>query len=400
MPVRPPSPGSLRSRNRWTVLQAVQSRRAVTRADIARRTGLSTTTVSGLVAELVAGGLLVESPEPPRAPAVAAVGRPAVTLALAPSAGTVLGVHLGHGSTRVVLTALDGTVLGERSAEFDVDHQPSRTLDAVAAAAQDLAAGPGGDGPGPLAAGVAVSAPVLATQVLGSPPMLLDWGGVDIAARLGERLRVPVHLRNDASLGALAEWRLGAGQGVDDLVYVMLSEGVGAGLVVAGRLHDGATGAAGELGHVTVQPGGHVCRCGNRGCLETVVGARALVNALGHLRGPCTPADLLALAAAGDAGVRRLLADAGTTVGAALAGPCTLLDPQLVVVGGTLAETGDELVTEVGTALHRALPPVSNRGVPVVPSRLGRRAEALGAALMAATAAGSHLARLAGAPAG
>jgi predicted NBD/HSP70 family sugar kinase len=397
MPVRPGSPGSLRARNRWTVLQTVQSRRAVTRADIARRTGLSTTTVSGLVAELVAGGLLVESQEPDPTRTVAAVGRPAVTLALAPSAGSVLGIHLGHGSTRVLLTALDGTVLGERAAEFDVDHQPSRTLEAVATAAQVLVTQLGADAPDPLRAGVAVSAPVLATQVLGSPPMLLDWGGVDIAAGLGERLGVPVHLRNDASLGALAEWRLGAGQGVDDLVYVMLSEGVGAGLVVAGRLHDGATGAAGELGHVTVQPGGQVCRCGNRGCLETVVGARALVTALGHSRGPCTLGDLVALADAGDAGVRRLLADAGAAVGTALAGPCTLLDPRLVVVGGTLAETGDALVSEVRTALHRALPPVSNRDVRVVHARLGRRAEALGAALMAATAAGSHLARLAGA---
>jgi predicted NBD/HSP70 family sugar kinase len=382
------------------VLQAVQSRRAVTRAEIARRTGLSTTTVSGLVAELVAGGLLVESPEPVRAETVAAVGRPAVTLALAPSAGTVLGVHLGHASTRVVLTGLDGTVLGERTAELDVDHQPSRTLDAVAAAAQDLVPPPGSEEAGPLGAGVAVSAPVLATQVLGSPPMLLDWGGVDIAARLGERLRVPVHLRNDASLGALAEWRLGAGQAVDDLLYVMLSEGVGAGLVVAGRLHDGATGAAGELGHVTVQPGGQVCRCGNRGCLETVVGARALATALGHARGPCTLGDLVASAAAGDAGVRRLLADAGAAVGTALAGPCTLLDPRLVVVGGTLAEAGDALVAELEAALRRALPPVSNRGIRAVRGRLGRGAEALGAALMAATAAGSHLARLAGARAG
>jgi predicted NBD/HSP70 family sugar kinase len=387
---------SLRARNRLAVLQAVQQRPESTRADIARRTGLSGTTVSSLVADLLANSVLLELDGRARGPAG---GRPAGTLGLNPAVGSVIGIHLGHGETRVVVAGLDGTVAAERARRADVDHEPTATLQQVATTARDLVADlhlPDGQ---VLGAGVAVSAPVLPSQRLSSPPMLHDWGEIDIAARLSDLLALPVRVGNDATLGALAEWRLGAGAGVDDLIYVMLSEGVGAGLVLGGRLHHGATGAAGELGHVTVAPDGHICRCGSRGCLETVVGARALASAVAHTQGPERAlGDILALAVDGDPGVRRLLADAGRTVGTALAGLCTVLDPRVVVVGGAAAAAGDVLVDAVRAALGRALPPVTNHAIQVVPARLGPATEALGAALLAADAAGEHLTGLAGEP--
>ena len=176
----------------------------------------------------------------------------------------------------------------------------------------------------------------------------------------------------------------------------MLSEGVGAGLVLGGRLHEGATGAAGEFGHIRAVTEGHVCRCGSRGCVETVAGARALVTALAHTRGPqCTLADLLTLADAGDPGVRRLLADAGRAIGRALAGLCTVLDPSAVVVGGDLAAgpaAGAVLAGAIRSALELELPPVANHAVQVSPGALGARAEALGAALLAASRVGAQLA--------
>jgi len=387
---------SLRARNRLAVLRAVQRRPHSTRTDVARRTGLSTTTVSSLVADLLAGSVLVELDGRTRGPAG---GRPAGMLGLNPAVGSVIGIHLGHGETRVIVAGLDGIVAAEHASRADVDHQPTTTLRQVASTARRLLDElriPDGRVFG---AGVAVSAPVLASQRLSSPPMLQDWGGIDIGARLGEVLGLPVRVGNDATLGALAEWRLGAGAGVDDLFYVMLSEGVGAGLVLGGRLHEGATGAAGELGHVTVAPEGHICRCGSRGCLETVVGARALASAVAQTQGPERAlSEILALAVDGDPGARRLLADAGTTVGAALAGLCTVLDPRLVVVGGAVAAAGDVLVDALRVALDRALPPVTNHAIEVVPAQLGPATEALGAALLAAEAAGEHLTRLAGEP--
>lgn len=383
---------SLRARNRLAVLQAVQALPTATRADVARRTGLSTTTVASLVSDLLADAVLVETERRSRA---VAGGRPAGTLGLHPELGSVVGIHLGHGDTRVLVAGLDGTVRAQRADVADVDHEPQQTLQAVARTAKALVAEVGLDPARLFGAGVAVAAPVLGSQQLASPPMLHDWGGVDIAGRLQALLGVPVLVGNDATLGALAEWRLGAGVGVDDLVYVMLSEGVGAGLVIGGRLHQGATGAAGELGHVTVMPAGQICRCGNRGCLETVVGARALTTALAHTRPNSTVDDLLRSAAAGDPGTRRLLTDAGNAVGSALAATCVVLDPQLVVIGGAAADPDGVLVDGVRASLLRGLPPVSNAAIRVEAARLGADTEALGAALLAAERAGGELLRLA-----
>lgn len=388
---------SLLSRNGRAVLAAVQSRPRCSRADVARATGLSTSAVSALVSALLDAGLLVELGTNP----ASGGGRPSVSLGLAPRAGSLIGIHLGHADLRVVLTALDGTLLAEQRHVLDVDHEPVATLDRVARTTADLRDGAGDDVGRVLGVGVAVSAPVVDSRQLGSPPMLLDWGGVDIGGLLAERTGLPVHLGNDATLGALAEWRLGAASGVDDLVYVMLGEGVGCGLVLGGRLHLGATGTAGELGHLSVTGvgDGKICRCGGRGCLETVVSKRALVSALAHTLGPgATVEALLELAEAGDRGARRLLADAGHVLGTALAGVCTITDPRLVVVGGDLTAgpgSSDVLLSAAGSALDAALPPVANHGVRVVRAQLGARAEALGAALLAASRAGDRLPQVA-----
>ena len=391
-PAPPAPPGSRTARNRRAIVTAVQEHPRASRADLARVTGLSTSTVSSLVAQLLATGVLVETGAAP----LGTGGRPAVSLGLGPSLGAVAGVHLGHAGTRVVVTGLDGRLLAERAHELDVDHEPVRSLEQVADTTRALVEELGLEQDRLAGVGVAVSAPVLRTSVLAAPPMLLDWGEVDVAARLGELVGRPVHLGNDATLGAMAEWRLGAGRGTTDLIYVMLSEGVGAGLVLGSRLHEGATGAAGEFGHMRAVTDGHVCRCGSRGCVETVAGARALVTALAHTRGPhCTLADLLALAEAGDAGVRRLLADAGRAIGRALAGLCTVLDPRAVIVGGDLAAgpaAGAVLAEAIRSALDLDLPPVANHAVEVSTGALGARAEALGAALLAASRAGALLA--------
>jgi DNA-binding Lrp family transcriptional regulator len=251
----PGSLESLRSRNRLRVLETVQQRGTISRVDITRTTGLSRTTVSSLVAELLAEGVLSERAEP-LAPSRGG-GRPAILLGLNPSGGGVLGVHLGHDGVRVVLADLSGDVLGERQREIDVDHLPADTLAYVADAALELVAGSGHDIGRVIGMGVAVSAPVqLVSHALRTPSMLRDWTDIDIAAQLRERVGVPVHVGNDANLGAMAEWTFGVGRGADDLIYLMLSDGVGAGLILNGRPYEGAAGAAGELGHVAVVDGG------------------------------------------------------------------------------------------------------------------------------------------------
>lgn len=375
---------STRTRNRHAVLTAASAGRAATRLDIARATGLSTTTVSGLVAELIADGILLELAD--RVPASgAAGGRPAAPLGVNPALGTLIGIHLAHAGIRILIAGLDGTVRAEHTHNIDVDHRPADTLEYVASAALELVADLGIAHRELLGVGVAVSAPVLLhSPTLNSPPMLSDWGEVDIPARLSKRMGVAVHVGNDANLGALAEWRRGAAADADNVIYVMLSEGVGAGLILQGRLYQGETGAAGELGHVSVAADGLICRCGSRGCLETVVSARALAATLAHSHGATGGLkNLIALSQQGDLGVRRLVTDAGRAVGAALTPTCTMLNPKLIVVGGTLAQTGAPLLNGIQDSLTHALAPVTNQPPEIVLGALGPRAEALGAVTIA-----------------
>ncbi|HWU60361.1 MAG TPA: ROK family transcriptional regulator [Microbacteriaceae bacterium] len=390
----PESPTPVRARNQLLIAEHVQSQRATTRADLARVTGLSRTAVSSLVTELLARGVLVEPDDAPvSADTRATTGRPAVGLSINPAGGALVGIHLAHDGVRIAVSDLASTVLAETGHPLDVDHEPGDTLDYAASAALDLLQDNHIERHSVVGIGVAVAAPItVAGHELGPTTVLRDWAGVDIAARLRERTGAPVFVGNDANLGAIAESRFGAGRGVDDLVYVMLSDGVGAGLILGGRLYEGSAGSAGELGHVTVQPDGQVCRCGNRGCLETVVGTRALVAALGSTGARAAGTDdMIALVEAGHPGAQRVLVDAGRTVGHALAGICTVLNPRMAIVGGKTARAGDPLIRGIRDALSLALPPLDNRSIDVVVGALGDRAELVGALSLAGTNAVAQL---------
>lgn len=372
----PGSLSALRDSNRLRVIEAVQQRGGASRAALVRVTGLSRSTVSSVVADLLTERVLVEQHDQPDA-ASGGVGRPAIQLTLNPDIGTLVGVHLRHDGARVAIADLAGTLRAESLRELDVDHHAHEAIRYVLDQVAALVAEAGTDERRLLGVGVAVSAPM-------GPGPAWQWGGVDLVSELGTALGVPVHLGNDANLGSMAEWIFGAGRGAKDLVYVMMADGVGAGLIMDGRLYEGAHGAAGELGHVVVNPDGQVCRCGSRGCLETVSGTAALTASLRHSYGPdVTLTAVLDLVRAGDPGACRAVADAGRAVGKALAGICAVLDPRLVVVGGQLAAAGAPLLDGVREELLRWLPPQLGQGLTVLAGQLGARAEVLGAIAMA-----------------
>lgn len=367
----------LRQRNRQQVLEVLRHRGTTSRPEIARRTGLSASTVSTLVGQLLADAVVVELAD---TASPAGGGRPARLLGLNPERGGVVGVHLAHDHVRVAVTDLAGGVVAETVHALDVDHRPSDTTEYVAEEALRLVTRSAVPRAGVLGVGVAVSAPVSpATHVVDAAVILPDWHRVDLAGEITRRTGFPVAIGNDANLGAVAEHRFGVAQGVDDLVYVMVSDGVGAGLVLDGRLYEGAVGAAGELGHVIVAPGGFVCRCGSRGCLETVAGARALSAALTLTHGQGTAlAAILEADRAGDDRARRVLTDAGRAVGRALVPLCTVLDLGLVVIGGDCSAS-DTLVGAVRATLDAGTTPLRRQPVPVRAGALGNRAEMLGA---------------------
>jgi predicted NBD/HSP70 family sugar kinase len=197
------------------------------------------------------------------------------------------------------------------------------------------------------------------------------------------RLGIPVALDNDANLGALGEKAFGAARGVDDLVYIRLSAGVGAGLIIDGQPYQGGLGVAGEVGHVLSDPHGPICRCGNRGCLETIASPVAVAALLERsLRQPVTVQRLLELVADGDRGARRAVAEAGEAVGQALSMVVNILNPELIVVGGDLAEAGDILLAPIAAAIERHSVAPAAAAVTVTAGMLGPRAEVLGAAAL------------------
>src|SRR5213078_1171206 len=232
----------------------------------------------------------------------------AVLLALDPGAGAVVGVHFDHGALRVAVADLGHTILAAADRELDVDHDACEGLDTAVELVDEVLAEAGIDRDRVLGAGVGIAGPVdAASGTVGSSTLLPGWVGIEVAAELERRLEVPVHVDNDANLGALAESVLGAGRNASEMVYLMLSSGIGAGLILGGRLYRGARGTAGEIGHVLVDENGPMCRCGLRGCLETFAGANALLELL--RREGLTVDGMVDLARDGDAACARVIAD-------------------------------------------------------------------------------------------
>jgi predicted NBD/HSP70 family sugar kinase len=372
---------SLRNSNRSRVIDALRRRGSATRSDLARLTGLSRTTVTTLVADLHDRGLIVEESSDSARAESGNRGRRPTFLRLAPSAGAALGVDFGHRMIRVAVADLASTVLAERTIEIDVDAAACAAMEAAAELTEVVLREAGIERSQVIGAGIGIPGPIdRATGSVASQAILPGWSGVSAAKELQRLLEVQVQVDNDANLGALGEVTYGAGQGLSDVIYVRLTSGIGSGLILGGRLHHGANGFAGELGHVQVRPEGVVCRCGNRGCLETVAAEGALLALLRPAHGPeLTVHDMLELVASGDLGARRVFNDAGRALGRVLADLCNHLNPAAIIVGGELSVAVGPLLDGIRESVNRYAQPSVADAVEVKPGVLGERAEVLGA---------------------
>lgn len=376
---------SLRELNKLRIIDALRRERHASRAELARRTGLSRSTVSTLVADLVRRGLVAEQPDgaPParRGGAARSPGRPPALLALDPSAGAAVGVDFDHDKVRAAVSDLSRAVLAEATAPADVDHDAHGALDTAAELVQEVLGQAGVERDRVLGAGMGLAGPVDHQRgALHASAILPGWSGLDAAGELERRIGMEVHLDNDANLGALAEVTQGAGRAARDAAYIQLSSGIGAGIIVDGLPYRGRYGTAGEIGHVLVDESGPLCRCGNRGCLETLASGPALVELLRAGRGErLTVRGMIELARDSDAGCRRVIGDAGRVVGRAVATLCNLFNPEMVVVGGDLSEAGELLLEPLRESIDRYALPAATRDLEVVAGELGERATLLGA---------------------
>ncbi|HEV3101365.1 MAG TPA: ROK family transcriptional regulator [Candidatus Dormibacteraeota bacterium] len=372
----------LRERNRERVVGVLRMLGATSQADIARATGLSRTTVSTLVASLKDSGLVFEID--PKA-SDARGGRPGIQLVLRESSRAVIGIDFGHSHIRVAVADLAHNVLAERMGELDVNHRAFDALDASARMVDEVLAESGLSRDVVICAGIGIPGPVdRARGTVGSATILPGWLGLRIASEMEQRLGVPVEIENDANCGALAELTWGAGRDSTNFAYIKAATGIGAGLVVDGRLLRGASGTAGEIGHTTLDESGPLCYCGNRGCLETVASAQAILQLVGNGHPETlTLGRVIELAGQGDVRCRRAISDAGREIGVAVAGLCNLINPERVIVGGLLSRAGDLLLQPIRDSIRRHAVLAAAERVDVVPAVFVERAELLGSLALA-----------------
>lgn len=368
---------SLREANRSLVVETVRRYGGLTQVELAAATGLSTATVSTLVRELLGAGV-VETTTTTRS------GRRAQLVTLAKQVGLAVGVQIGHRHMRVALSDVAYDVLAEQLLPLPPEHRVDTSLDRAALLAVDMLERVGSDLDDVVGIGIGLPAPVdSSTGMVSVRGIMRGWDEVHLGHVLHKRLGRPVFVDNDANLGALAESVLGAAKEYRDSIFVRASHGVGAGIVISGRVHRGFAGTAGEIGHVQVDPAGDICRCGSRGCLDTIVGAHALIEPLRANMGNVALRDVVQGAIEGDPGCRQIVSDAGAQIGAVVASLGMAVNPQCIVVGGELAETGEVLLGPLREAVRRRV--LLNQIAPleVVPAELGQRAELLGAIILA-----------------
>jgi predicted NBD/HSP70 family sugar kinase len=235
-----------------------------------------------------------------------------------------------------------------------------------------------------LAVGVALPAPIdQATGTIARLGMMRGWDGVHIAESLERRVKRPVWVDNAANLTALAETRLGAARGKRNTVTLDIADSIGAGLSLNGQLYRGAHGIAGEFGHTVIRENGPLCRCGNRGCLEAIAGGPAILDELRDHLGSLKLGDVVTQAMAGDARCIRAIGDAGRHIGEATANLCNLFDPEMVVVDGELARSGELLLGPLRHAVERSVIGGGKLAPEIVGGQLGTRAATLGAVVYA-----------------
>lgn len=360
------------------LLTLIRSGTATSRAALSRATGLSRSTISQRVDALIEAGYVREG-----GPGTSSGGRPPAVLEFDGSRKFVLTAAIDPGRLVVGVVNLAGEVVARRVCELRVADGPAVVLPLVEAELRGLMADSQVEYASLSGLGVAVPAPVeYRTGRPIEPTIMPGWHDCPIREELGATFGLPVYVDNDANVMALAEYRA-LEPDVGDMLYVRSSDGIGAGLILNGRLYRGAVGAAGALGHTTVDGGAALCTCGNVGCVAAIASGHAIARRLRDegmaIRGAAGVADLARQGREQE--VAELLREAGRDLGRVLAGVVNLLNPATLVIGGELAEIRDYLAGIRQEVYARALPLAAGQ-LRILRASLGPDAGILGAAAL------------------
>ncbi|WP_258804430.1 ROK family transcriptional regulator [Pseudarthrobacter sp. NS4] len=361
------------------LFQLLRDGRARTRAELALTTGLARSTVASRIDALIGSGLVGPAGE-----ASSSGGRPPSRFAFNPAARVVLAVDVGATHAVVAVTDLAAGILAERRVEQEVADGAEAVLDRIIALGLELLA-EAGRGLGDLA-GTGIGLPGPVEHDTGrpvKPPIMPGWDGFNVVEYVQRSLPVPVLVDNDVNIMALGE-RTAHWPEHDNFLFIKVATGVGAGIISSGQLQRGANGTAGDLGHVRVPRGDNVlCRCGNYGCLEALASGPAVARQLQELGlDAATGADVLRLVRAGSTQAVQALRQAGRDVGDVLATVVNLLNPSMIVIGGSVGEAGEHLVAGIREVVYRRSLPLATAHLRIGISMAGSRAAILGASQM------------------
>jgi len=398
MPVQTGNQGFVKDLNKAIVLNAIWNQPDICRAEISRLSGLNRATVSSLVEELIADGYVVES-----GIGESALGRKPVMLRANGNACVMAGVDLGVDYAKLAMADFAMNVLATETLPVSENPNPEDVVTMIGARIHQLVEGAPDTVRG--LAGIGLGVPGLVDSdrgILAFAPNL-RWENVPLRALIQSEFDVPVFIDNEANAGAIGEKRFGAGRGVQNILYFSAGIGIGAGVLVDGRLLSGSRGYAGEVGHFTMNQGGLKCGCGNQGCWETVASESAAISrvksaiaagrqtllqevmssrASGGEWSRLTADDLLDACESGDAVAIEALEETGRNLGTGIAGFVNAFNPELVILGNSMGRMRGFVLDEAQREMRkRALPQLAH-GLQIVPAMLGSDACVIGAISM------------------
>ncbi len=363
------------------VFQLLRDGQPRTRAELAQLTGLARSTVASRVETLMTLGLVA-----PYGGAVSTGGRPPSLFALNPGARVVIGADIGATHALVILTDLSGAELASARQTLSISDGPEAVLGWLVATIGELLVEAHRSSSELAAIGIGLPGPVEhETGRPINPPIMPGWDRFDVPGLVQRTFAVPVLVDNDVNIMALGElssnW-----PDTSDLMFIKVATGIGAGIISGSMLQRGAQGTAGDLGHVRVPRGGDIpCRCGNTGCLEAMAGGPALAAALNALTGGTltNSQGVIDLVRSGDGNAIQVIRQAGRDIGDVLATCVNLINPAVVVIGGSLAQAGEHLLAGIREVVYRRSLPLATEHLRIVPSVAGQNAGVRGASVMA-----------------
>lgn len=370
----------IKKMNKTIVLDTIRQRQPLSRADISAAIGLNKATVSSLVSELIDSQLVTEI-----GPGESSGGRKPTLLLFNRSAGYAVGIDIRVNDLLAVLVDLEGHVLQEKTvqlADFTPDHVLEQIRKTIRQFSKKLPESPYG------IVGIGIGVPGLVddtSRVVSAPN--LDWNQVDLYESLASEFGANLHIDNEANAGAIGEKLYGAGREAQNLIYLSIGIGIGSGIIVGGELYRGTSNFSGEVGHMTVAENGPLCRCGNRGCWETLASEKALLDRAAKLWNDSHPdlEEIIQLARGGEPKAIQLLNEIGAQLGVGLANLVNILNPELIVIGNRLSLAGDLLQDAMLRTIENRSLSYHRKKTGVAFANLGIRSTALGAASMPIT---------------